>query len=316
MTPGADKEANISQPEQPVTTGIHTMKDLAYHSDPCPEPSLSSSIVKVLLSHSPLHASEKHSRLNPHYIPDESARFDLGSTVHAVLLERDWSAIRVIDPMDHVGKKGAAPAGWTNNSIRAARDDARAQGLIPILKDQAETVQDMVIEAMAFLDRSEVNGILENGSPEQTLVWNESVDGVKIWLRARLDWLRHDYELVLDYKTCQNASPQAFQRQILAMGYDIQAAFYLRALGNVIGVEGARFVFFAQEIEPPYACSLHQLSPAFIDMAADKVQRGIELWAESMRSGVWPSYPNCVCRVDPPAWALNQYMESMERADS
>ncbi len=251
--------------------------------------------------------------MNPDYIPDESARFDLGSTVHCVLLERDWAKIRVIDPLDHVGKKGAAPVGWTNNSIRAARDEARDQGLIPILKDQAEAVQDMVVEAMAFIEGSEVNGILENGWPEQTLVWNESVDDVLVWLRARLDWLHNDHNLILDYKTCQNASPQAFQRQIMAMGYDIQAALYLRALNAVVGVEDARFVFLAQEIEPPYACSLHTLSPAFLDMAADKVQRGIELWAECMRSGVWPAYPNCVCRVDPPAWALNQYTEAMEK---
>ena len=135
-------------------------------------------------------------------------------------------------------------------------------------------------------------------------------------MRARLDWLSHDHNLILDYKTSLNASPQAFQRQIAAMGYDIQAAFYMRALSAVIGVDDAAFVFLAQEIDPPYACSLHSLSQAFLDLAADKVQRGIELWAECMESGVWPAYPSCICRVEPPAWALNQYMDAMDRANS
>lgn len=275
---------------------------------------MSCSIVKVLLSHSPLHASEQHSRLNPNYITDESARFDLGSTAHAVLLENDWSKICVINPCDHVGKRGAPPVGWTNNSIRAARDAARAEGLIPILQDQAETVRQMVETAHEFISRSAIAGIFENGWPEQTLLWNEAIKGKKVWLRARLDWLNHDYNLVLDYKTCQNASPQGFQRQIATMGYDIQAAFYLRALSAVAGVEDVNFVFLAQEIEPPYACSLHTLSPAFLDMAADKVQHGIELWAECMESGTWPAYPTCICRVEPPAWALNQYMDAMDGA--
>lgn len=303
----------------PLLPGIYDMPESRYHADPCPEPSLSSSIARILLTHSPLHAAENHPRLNPDYEPDESARFDLGATAHAVLLERDWTKVQVIDPADHTGKNGAIPKGWTNNSIRAARDEARAQGLIPVLKEDAEAVQDMVSEALGFISRSEIAGLFDQGVPEQTFIWQETVDRTPIWLRARLDWIgtggAKGKPWILDYKTCQNAAPDAFSRQIGAMGYDIQAAFYCRGVRALDDIEQHDFIFLAQEIAPPYACSLHMLSPVYLEMAEDKVQRAIDLWANCIYTKRWPSYPTDVLRADPPPWAYNQYISVMtERA--
>lgn len=67
-----------------------------YHADPCPTPSLSSSIGKELVNRSPWHAWTKHPRLNPEVEPDNRASFDLGSAAHAFMLA-DKQRFKIID---------------------------------------------------------------------------------------------------------------------------------------------------------------------------------------------------------------------------
>src|SRR5258706_9329550 len=110
-----------------------------------PVPSLNSSVAKLLISRSPLHAWMAHPRLNPGWKPEPfDRRMNLGSYAHHVLLGQADSAIAVIDPADHLSKQGAVPKGWTNDAIRQARDDAMALGKLPILKDEMPTVNAMV----------------------------------------------------------------------------------------------------------------------------------------------------------------------------
>ena len=53
---------------------IHTdISAEAYHADPAPEPSLSSSVAKILVNLSPAHARIAHPRLNPDYRPRSRA---------------------------------------------------------------------------------------------------------------------------------------------------------------------------------------------------------------------------------------------------
>src|SRR3990167_1259095 len=73
-----------------------------YIKDPAPQPSLSASLAHVLLTRSPKHAWLAHPRLNPAWEPDESeARQDIGTIVHALLLEGDASRVVVIEAEDY-----------------------------------------------------------------------------------------------------------------------------------------------------------------------------------------------------------------------
>src|SRR5258708_2254328 len=52
--------------------GIYDLDDDDYHQDPAPEPSLSSSIVKLLDQQTPAHAYAAHPRLNPQFAEKRS----------------------------------------------------------------------------------------------------------------------------------------------------------------------------------------------------------------------------------------------------
>lgn len=269
-----------------------------YHSDPCAKPSLSNSIAQIILTQSPLHAWLAHPKLNPKYTPHEDSRFDLGSAAHALLLEGNNAKIAIVEAAD-----------WRTKAAKEAREQARGNGLLPILAKHDFALKMMVKAAHEYIAQSELAGVFDQGKPEQTILWD--ADGVAC--RSRLDWLTNDHKIILDYKTTANANPEAFVRQIATMGYDMQACFYARAVLAATGVNPA-FAFLVQEIEPPYACSLVGLSNAYYELAEVKVNRATAIWRECLLSDKWPGYPDRVAYAEPPAWAMNEHMAMMEQA--
>ena len=274
--------------------GIHEIKATEYHADPAPEPSLSNSLAKILLNKSPLHAWCAHPRLNPDYKHFDDDKFDIGTAAHAMLLEGDNTKICVVDAPD-----------WRTKAAQTARDEARSNGLTPILAKHDTAIKRMVTAAKTFIDTTEFEGIFQNGKPEQVLLWQED----DIWLRSMLDWLTTDRTVILDYKTTEDASPEVFSRQIARMGYDMQAAFYTRGL-MALGLPEPRFIFLAQETSYPHACSLHTLTPALMEIANAKVQAAVDLWTDCIASGKWPAYTSRLCWAEPAAWQIAE-MERM-----
>jgi hypothetical protein len=275
-----------------MSAGVHVISTAEYLADPCPTPSLSASIAHRLLAYSPRHAWTAHPRLNPNYEPEESEAFDIGSAAHAYLLEgRDGFVL--IDAPDYRTK-----------DAKAKRDAARTEGKVPLLLHRWDDVQEMVIWARtqltAFRDRPIP---FTQGRPEHTLIWDE--DGV--WCRCRLDWLHDDQRTIDDYKTTSgSANPEAFSRAVYGLGYDVQAAFYLRGLKAVLGQEG-HFRFVVQETTPPWALSVVSLGPEALTLAERKVQHAINLWRSCTTADQWPAYPATTCYAELPPWEATRW---------
>lgn len=297
-----------------IKPGAYKLPMSRYLADPCPVPSLSSSVAGTLLTHSPLHAWFCHPRLNPKHQQQNREDFDIGTCAHALLLEGDESVLAIIDPLDYKGARGGIPKGWTNDAIRAARDEARAAGKTPILKADAEAVREMVLTAREFIAGSEIAGIFNDGQAEQTLIWTEGTT----WLRIRPDWLTGNGRVMLHYKTtARSAEPGSFGRSAFqSMGYDMTAMFYERGLYHVAALldpdgeghtEGIESVFLVQETAPPYACSLIGLDHQMQEFAARKVERAIALWENCMRTQQWPAYPNRICYIEPKPWQIADF---------
>lgn len=259
-----------------------------YHADPCKVASLSSSIAKILLEQSPLHARLAHPRLNPHYAPEEKEDFDFGAAAHAMLLERTSNNIVWCEFND-----------WRKNAAKEARAAARKSGKLPILVHYQQVLAAMVAKAHEFIRDSELAGILDSGTAEQAIVWQEG----PTYCRARLDLLSVGHDVVLDYKSTENAQPDMFIRQIGRMSYDLQAEFYTRGMKAINGKE-PRFVFLVQEKTAPFACSLVALSNAYRAVGIGKVQAAIQLWGQCMSTQSWPGYSTQIHYAEPSPWQL------------
>lgn len=275
-------------------SGLRAMPAEQYHADPCAQPSLSSSIARILLEKSPLHAWHAHPRLNPSCIPEERTDFDLGSAAHALLLEGE-DRMQVIDAENYRTK-----------DAREQRDAARLAGKHPVLKARYDDVRRMADVARRAIGRcQDLAGVkLGEGKPELVGIWEE--DGA--FMRFRPDWI-HDHRLVmLDYKTTTDAEPSAFTRQIGRMGYHIQAAFYRRGM---MAIEGADipFVLVAQESEPPYAVSFHGCAPSLLEIADAEVERAIDTWRECMRRNSWPAFTQRIHWAEAAGWQMAEHEE-------
>lgn len=273
--------------------GVYQMSAEAYHSDPCSEPSLSSSIAKLLCQSSPAHARQAHPRLNPWAVEEDDEKFDVGTAAHAILLE-GVNAVAIIDAKD-----------WRTNAAKDLRDKARAAGKIPLLEKVWDDVDAMVRSTRAQLDAHE-DGVemFHGGQAEQTLIWQE--DG-GIWCRARLDYLRPGN--IDDYKSTKaSANPDVLSRTLFGNGWDIQAAFYLRGLKAVTGVDGM-FRFACQETYAPYALSVVALGPDAMILAEKKIIYALDLWRECLKKNRWPAYPLKTAYASLPPWIESAWLQ-------
>lgn len=268
--------------------GIYEISASEYHADPCPAPSLSSSVAWLLATKSPRHAWTAHPKLNPSWRPDDDSKFDLGTAAHAIFLEGDHDRIVVLDAND-----------WKTKAAREARELANAEGKTALLSRHHAAVMRMVERARNFVAQSPVGRSYALGHSERTVVWQE--DG--IWLRARPDRLSEHG--CIDYKTTENASPEAFSAQIVRMGYYFQACFYMRGLAQ-LGAERSEFHFLAQETSEPHECSLHALDPALREIGDAMVERTIKRWAGCLKAHRWDGYGNRVHLTVPPLWLMEK----------
>ena len=278
-----------------LQAGIHKGVPMAdYIRDPAPEPSLSTSSAETIITRSCRHVWYENPRLNPAWTMRQNSMMDAGSIAHALLLDGDERKI-VVCPFDD----------WRKNAAKEMRDAAWAQGQIPVLESKMETCRTMAAAARVYLADSELAGIFERGTAEQTLIWQHDI----IWLRSRPDFITDDHAFIIDYKsTGTSAEPNAFAKQIGFMGYDLQAAIALQGL-KALANATAKFVFLVQENEPPYLCSLVGISEANLDVANRKLDFAMTLWANCIKTNNWKGYPPNICWAEPLPWQEAQFEE-------
>jgi hypothetical protein len=275
----------------PVTEpGFYQMTAAEYHADPCPEPSLSSSMCCALMGTTPAHARLKHPRLNQAMVAETAEHFDVGTIVHAAFLEgRD--VVEVLDYND-----------FRTNAAKDARDSARKAGKVPLLRKVWSDVDRMLAATRRQLDDHE-DGIamFTEGLAEPVLVWQE--DG--IWCRARFDWLRVDGRMfaIDDFKTTStSADPETLSdRKAWDMGWDIQASFYRRGLHTLTG-RTAGFRFAVQEIYEPYALSVLTPGPSAEMLGDMRVNKAISQWRGGVIDNDWHAYPRRTAHFEVPMW--------------
>lgn len=279
-----------------IKEGVYKISFEDYLADPCPEPSLTRSIIKALVNDCPARAFYEHPRLNPSYQKEEDTKFDIGSIAHDLLLKGE-NAVEILLYDD-----------WRKKEAKEARENARLNGKIPILMKQYEEIEAMVKQAHKALSEFEARGERLNlntsdGDSELTYIWKEN----GIWCRIRPDWITKDKSICIDYKTTQgSADPESYASIAVSTGLDIQNAFYCRGIEKIEGCK-PEFFFMVQENYPPYLCSFIELGILFEEMGNEKVKHGIRLWKECLKTNNWPGYSRELQVIEPKAWSLGSW---------
>jgi len=263
-----------------------------YNADPCPEPSLSRSVLVTLMERSPRHAWLQHPRLNPSHEPVNKTAFDLGQAAHALLLQGE-DVVTVIEAENYKTK-----------AAQEARDAARAAGKVPLLPDQAAEVKAMVNSARAQLQRHPDGRDAFTGTPEVTLACQDAEFG--FWCRIRCDDFTAGRMVLFDYKTTTDASPDAWARRAFDHSLHVQEAFYARIIRQLTGTY-PKFRFVVQEVKPPYALIVYEFDPQARAIAEARVYEGMRRWHWCLNNDRWGGYVARVHTIETPPWISNRH---------
>lgn len=277
--------------------GIYrNISDADYRADPCPSPSLTQSLCKILIERSAQHAWTECPRLNPHYEANDDTKFDIGNVAHRLILGRGKEIEVVMFP------------DWRTKGAQMAREAAAIEGRIAVLEHQFNQASDMVTSAWLQLRKHEDHDAFTQGAAEVMIAWEE--DG--IWFRSLIDWLHDDLRTVDDYKTtAKSVAPHTIGLVAQSAGWEIQAAFIERGM-DVLDPDGAgrrKYRFIAQETDKPNALTVMHMDEHWMTMGRKKIEVGVQLWRHAIMTDKWPGYPNRSIVPEYPGFKETKWLE-------
>jgi hypothetical protein len=267
-----------------------------YHAD---RTSISSTGLRELLDPG-CPAQFKYDRDNP---AAPKREFDLGHAAHRLVL----GVGEELEPLDFDN--------YLTKAAKAARDDAREAGAVPLLTHEWEQVQAMA----EMIRRHPIAGPLfaaGSGRAELSLFWTDPATGVRC--RVRPDWLKElpGLAIAVDYKTITKADPGTVSRAIKDRAYHQQDALYTDGIWAVLQPEDVRFVFVFQSKQAPYLITVRELAQQDRDIGRARNERALRLYADCMAADEWPDWTGPVTEIPQigmPTWdTLRQAEEYLQ----
>lgn len=253
-------------------------------------PGFSSSRAKTVIAQSPLHAKTFVER-------DPAVTLDRGAVLHHLSLGRG-KAFKVAPPEIKE---------WRTNEAKKIRDDARAEGLIPV---KAHDFAEWQTAARKLAEQLAARNVILDGLSECVIEWHEKTPHGPLLCKAMFDHLWLDRGVILDLKVTDNAAPSSVERTAENLGYAIQAAAYTRALAALHpGLAGRiKFRFAFIEPEEPWALNLCEPDGMFRELGEQRWLRACAVWAKCKAENKWPAYGDGIGVITAPQWALAKEM--------
>lgn len=293
----------MAEPFRITEPGIYAdVPEAAYFADPCPEPSFSQSIGKIIIAQSALHARAEHPRLAPPVAEEdeESEKYvvaqAIGNAAHKLIIGRG----KDIAVADFASWRGKDPQDFKAKALEA--------GQVPILAKHMARAYAMQKAFREHLALHEECDVFTDGRGEVVLAWQE--DG--FWFRCMVDWLRNDLRAADDLKTTgRSAAPHSLGMLAVDGGWDIQAAMIERGL-NALHPESAgrrkyRFVPFENYL--PYALNVMPMTEHWLTMGRKKLEYAITAWKIAMARKQWAGYPKQGVTPEYPGFKETQWLE-------
>lgn len=222
----------------------------------------------------------------------ETAAMRMGTLAHTLILEPERARLAVAPNCDKRTKAGKAE--W--EAFCAENEDAEV-----VTADELETLQGM---RDAVMGHAAAGKLLSAGIAEASAYWKDPA--TQELCRCRPDFFRPD-RIVVDLKTTEDASPEAFARAIWNYRYHVQCAFYSDGIEHSTGEPVRGFVFVVVEKSAPYAVAVYQLDAQAVAIGREQYQENLFTLAECRRSGKWGSYSDRIETISLPGWATRGY---------
>ena len=199
-----------------------------------------------------------------------------GRAVHAAILtptvyKRDYAVAPDVDRRTKAGKE----------AYEAFLQESAGKEVLSA--DDAQIIRQMVAVYRKTPQARDLIKICQRR--EAALTWTDAETGVGC--KARLDAVRHEF--VIDYKTTTNAGTDAFRREAIKYGYDLQAAMYMEA-ARANGYDPKDFYFIVQEKDAPYLINVIRAGDAFLDRGEWIMRDLLAKYKVCRDTNEWPGY--------------------------
>jgi hypothetical protein len=216
-----------------------------------------------------------------------------GTLVHCATLEPDQFELRYRVMPEGMDKR--------TKGYREFAESLAATGIEAITSLQREQA---FAQAAALRTVPAVAELLADGVAEQSVFWRDAAHG--LLLKCRPDWRtpvqRGRGVVLLDVKTTQDASAEAFASSCAKFGYYIQDPWYCEGVAAATGLEVHGMVFGVVESEFPHAAAAFMLSDEARAHGREAAARARSTYAACITRGEWPGYPQDIQVIDLPRW--------------
>ena len=259
----------------------------AYHK----HPAISRSAM-MELERTPKHFWYKY--MSGLYQDEESDALRIGSAFHTLVLEP-----ALLEKSVYVWS--GAPRNTKGGKEEYSQALENAAGRLLIKQSEFNGMKAMAKAILAEPASSKI--IHAKGKIEASFFWHD--ENYRTEVKCRPDYYRDD-GIVLDLKTCADASEETFQRSAVNYGYDLQAFMCMEGIERVTGKRPVDFVFMCVEKEPPHCVAFYSVTPEMLACGEARYHKLMSLYAACRQKDEWPGYGHFVRPIAPPEWYVKR----------
>ncbi|MND16981.1 Exodeoxyribonuclease 8 [compost metagenome] len=268
--------------------GPVVMTNEQYHA----APGISKSHLDVIARKSPKHYWEKY--LNPDHEEDPKSRvFMFGQATHTAILEPETMEDRVVVGLPHDRRSNSNKQAW-------AEFELENFGRIILTRAELDAVMRIVDNVWA---EPEIAGLLTGGIAEQSffammdvpdgegglLFDHDTGEIIQSLVKCQPDYRRPGSHII-DLKSTEDASREAFGKSCANYRYPVQQAWYTDVLDACGHYSNEPFLFLCFEKEPPFAIGLYPLEDVAVSQGRIAYERDFARIVTHKRQNYWPSH--------------------------
>ncbi len=206
--------------------------------------------------------------------PSKDKNFGLAHHV-AVLEPHRWAQSVAVSPIfKGKGSKALRQSFKTMNAGRIIIDEEEHR----TIRRMREAIEDNKAAREYLGDLAE-----GDAKAEQPIRWTDPETGLP--MKALIDLIM-DSGVIADIKTCDDASPEAWSREMAKWKYHRQAAHYMDGAWHALKADGP-FVFIACSKQEPHDVVAHAISDKSLQLGRTQNARYAKELARRLESGDW-----------------------------
>lgn len=128
------------------------------------------------------------------------------------------------------------------------------------------------------------------GDDELSFYWIDAITG--ILLKCRPDRITADFDIVVDFKTAADPTPDAFRSSAYDRHYYVSAALTLEGIEAATGKRPSAYYYLAVSPTRPYLVGLYKAMPDEIKLGQEFIRSNLMPFKLCQDSDSWPGLPD------------------------